>query len=91
MRKKKRNKVNYKGALRKTVQLPKEKHLKYIPFIREYYNLGVGYTILKDYQLFEESKGNWIVMRNNKIVMVLYGHYIKELYEKSNQIRDTKN
>ena len=76
----KRNKVNFKGVLRKAVQLPKEKHLKYIPFIREYFNLDFSYAILKDYQIFEEPKGNWVIMKDNRIVMVLYGHYIKRLY-----------
>ena len=82
----KRNKVNFKGVLRKSIQLPKERHLKYIPFIREYFNLDSKYVILKDYQIYQESKGNWLIMKDNKIVMVLYGHYIKSLY---NEVNDT--
>ena len=42
--------------------------MKYIPFIREYFNLDSRYVILKDYQIYEESKGNWLIMKDNKIV-----------------------
>ena len=77
----KHNRVDFKGKLRKNIQLPKERHLKYIPFIREYFNLDSNYIILKDYQIYENPKGNWIVMKDNKICMVLYGDYVKELFK----------
>ena len=81
----KKDKVKpFTGGLLPNVTLPKEKHFKYIPFIREYFKLGDEFTVLKDYQIFKEPKGNWLIMKNNKIVMVLYKDYVKQLYEVDN-------
>lgn len=77
----KKDKVNFRGQLKSTIELPKEKHLKYIPLIRSHFNLNDNYVILKDYQIYKEPKGNWLVMKNNKICFVLFGEYIKELFK----------
>lgn len=81
--KKKRNKVdNYRGKLRPNIEMPKEKHLRYIPLIREHFNLDESYTILKDYQIYDDAcKGNWLIMKDKKICFVLFNDYAKKLFK----------
>lgn len=78
----KRNKVDrFRGKLRPNIIMPKEKHYKYIPLIREHFNLDDTYTILKDYQIYVDgNKGNWLVMKDGKICFVLFNDYIKKMF-----------